>query len=183
MFCSICGSKVEAGQNFCGQCGVSLAAGDSAPGTAGAPSSGKEQILRDLEKELSLFSMLAVARSDKTDLEIKSVLADANWGAGKKKVEYSGCLLVREADRTVVYWEMIKETGAGMGVFGRFRAETYKSDGRTISGRVREAGYGPGGKIIDYDWDYGRTRGIVEGVVKSRGWKFTTVLFKKKAMY
>lgn len=33
-----------------------------------------------------------------------------------------------------------------------------KSDGRTISCRVSETWYGPGGKIIDYRWDYARTR-------------------------
>lgn len=58
-----------------------------------------------------------------------------------------------------------------------------KSDGRTISCRVSETWYGPGGKIIDYRWDYARTREMVERVVKACGWKFKTVLMKGKAMY
>jgi hypothetical protein len=99
------------------------------------------------------------------------------------RVEFSACLLAEEAERTVVYWEMIKEVGAGMGLFAGFKVEKYKSDGRTISGTVRETGCGPQGKVIDYDWDYARTRGIVERAAKANSWKFSTVLLKRRAMY
>ncbi|WP_134212644.1 hypothetical protein [Pelotomaculum propionicicum] len=156
------------------------------PAPAGArqfPAGSKESLLQAVEQELAAFPQLVVERSSKTDLEIKSVLADAHWGVGKKKVEYSACLLAKETERKVVFWEMIKETGAGMGVFGGFKVEKYKSDGSTRSGTVREAGYGPGGKIIDYNWDYAQTRSIVEGVVRAGGWKFTTSLLKGKATY
>lgn len=142
----------------------------------------KEQLLRAVEAALTAYPQLSVTRSEKTDLEINSVLADAHWGVGRKKVEYSACLLAKESERTVVYWEMIKEVGAGMEIFGWFKAQKYKS-GRTLSGTVQEIGYGPQGKVIDYHWDYARTRSLVEKVAKEQGWKFTTVLWKKKAMY
>lgn len=185
MFCSQCGSKVNPGDRFCGQCGAQLPT-PGQPSSSDAPQAGaggKEQLLQVVEQALATYPQLAVTRSNKTDLEIKSVLADAHWGVGKKKVEYSACLLAKEPERTVVYWEMIKEVGAGMGIFGGFKVEKYKSDGRTISGTVREVGYGPQGKIIDYNWDYAQTRSIVESVAKGSGWKFTTVLWKGKATY
>ena len=185
MFCPKCGVKTEPGHNFCGQCGVRLPVAGDPPGDrpASAGTAGREQLLAMMEEVLSGHPRLSVARGRGTDLEIKSVLADANWVVGKKKVEYSACLLAREKDRTVVYWEMIKEVGSGMGIFGGFKVETYKSNGKTISGSVRETGYGPGGKVIEYDWDYSRTREILEAAARGTGWKFTTVLLKGRAMY
>ncbi|MDF9407881.1 zinc ribbon domain-containing protein [Pelotomaculum isophthalicicum JI] len=185
MFCSQCGNKVNPGDHFCGQCGTQLAApGQPAPAVDGhIRANDKESLLNAIEQALAAYPQLAVERTGKSDLEIKSVLADANWGVGKKKVEYSASLLAKETGRTVVFWEMLKETGAGMGIFGGFKIEKYKSDGRTRSGTVREAGFGPGGEIIDYNWDYAQTRSIVEDVVKANGWKFTTSLLKSKARY
>ena len=110
-------------------------------------------------------------------------MADANWGLGKKKIEYKACLLAKSVEHTVVFWEMIKEIGSGMGVFGGFKVEKYGSDGRTISGKVKEKGFGMDGKVIDYEWDYAQTRRAIEAVVKANGWSFTTVLRKGKAMH
>ena len=39
------------------------------------------------------------------------------------------------------------------------------------------------GKVIDYDWDYGQVRNLVENAVRSRGWQFKTALLKGKASY
>ncbi|MCX5813810.1 MAG: hypothetical protein NT178_14875 [Proteobacteria bacterium] len=155
------------------------------PETAGVvdtAASSKEPVLSAVEQELSKYPGLSVSRSDKTDLEIKSVLADANWGVGKKKVEYAACLLVKEAEHTAVFWEMIKETGSGMDIDGGFKTGSFTS-GKTLFGKVKEVRYGPGGKIIDYTWDYGKTRSIVENVINNNGWRFKTVLMKSKAMY
>jgi len=167
---------------FCNQCGAKagtgFAAGNGAPETAE-----KEAVLQDIERALAPNPQLALVRGQKTDLEISSVLADANWKVGKKKVEYSACLLADAGSRTIVYWEMIKEVGSGMGALFSFKTETYRSDGKTISGKVKETGYGFGDKVIDYEWDYSQTRQLVEGIARARGWQFKTVLMKGKAMY
>jgi uncharacterized membrane protein len=186
-FCSNCGNEISLEDRFCGQCGTKLTFEEdpSESETAGPSNTAvdsKEYLIGAIEQELLKNPVLSVSRSDKTDLEIKSVLADANWGAGKKKVEYSACVLMKEAERTAVFWEMIKETGSGMDIGGGFKTESF-AGGRTISGKVKEVGYGPGGKIIDYTWDYGKTRLIVEKIVINNGWGFKTVLMKSKAMY
>jgi hypothetical protein len=187
-FCWQCGNRVNPSDLFCGQCGARLdVRGDAAeptPATSPAPaaSSYKEPILKAIEQELSKYPGLSISRSDKTDLEIKSVLADANWGVGKKKVEYSACLLAKDEERTVMFWEMIKETGSGMDFGGGVKTETFKS-GKTLFGKVKEVQYGPDGKVIDYVWDYGKTRSVIEQAVMNSGWKFKTVLMKSKAMY
>lgn len=192
MFCHQCGVKANPGDKFCRQCGTELARVISPGVSGGQPSfneksmpqvsSVKDQLLEAIEQVLAQYP-LKLERNADTDLEIHSVLADANWGVGKKKVEYKACLLAKVPEMTVVYWEMLKETGAGMGIFGGFKVEKYKSDGRTISGTVREIGYGPDGKAIDYEWDYAKTRDVVRGIAEANGWKFKTVLLKGKAMY
>jgi uncharacterized membrane protein len=186
-FCGHCGAGVNRGDRFCGKCGARL---DSEEGTAApeqvrpaaAASGDKESMLKALEEELLKYPGLTVNRSDKTDLEIKSVLADADWGVGKKKVEYSACLLAKDGEHTIVFWEMIKETGSGIDFGAGFKTESFKS-GKTLSGNTSEVKYGPDGKVIDYEWDYGKTRSIIEQAAEANGWRFKTVLMKGKAMY
>ncbi|MHB1161121.1 MAG: RDD family protein [Chloroflexota bacterium] len=141
----------------------------------------REVLLKAIEEDLSRYPQLQLFRGSKSDLEIKSVMAGAHWGPDKKKVEYSASLLAREAERTVVYWEMVKETGRGMGFLAGFKVETYRSNGKTISGQVREVKWSPAGKAVDYRWDYAQTRTLVEQVATAHGWKFTTTMRKGKA--
>ncbi len=180
MFCPNCGNKANDTDRFCGACGTPLrgAATPQVNSTPPAPSDGKTDLLVAIKQALAPYPQLTVTRGSKSDLEIKSTIADANWGTGKKKVEYSGALLAKEAERTVVYWEMTKEVGIGMHVPFGFKVETYRSDGRTASGHVREAGWG---KAIDYNWDYAQTRRIIESAVRAHGWRFTTTLLKRHA--
>jgi hypothetical protein len=88
-----------------------------------------------------------------------------------------------EATQKVYFWEMIKESGCGLSALFSFKTETYRTEGATRSGTVKETAYGPGGKLIDYNWDYGQVRRIIESAVRSQGWQFETVLLKNKAMY
>lgn len=183
MYCSECGARAMPGDSYCGECGSPLNPADREVTKPQDPADARDRLLQAIERELAQYPQLAVSRGCGTDLEIKSVLADAHWGLGKKKVEYSACLLLKPADHTAVFWEMTKEVGSGMDIFGGFKVEAYKTGGKTISGSVKEKGYGPAGKVIDYQWDYSRTREMVESVVKNSGWRFTTTLRKGKAMY
>jgi len=182
MFCSQCGQPIKDTYKFCGQCGTKVGMtylGKRQEQEAG----GKEEVLHEIASALSLKLQLAVVHGQKSDLEISSVLTDGNWKVGKKKVEYSACLLADSGSRTIIFWERINEISNGLGVLFSFKAETYKSDGKTISGNVKETGCGFGDKVIDYEWDYSQVRHMVEGVAKTKGWEFKTVLLKGKAMY
>lgn len=172
MFCNRCGQPFEPGSNFCSQCGARR-----------PESSGKEDVLQAVAAALAPYPQLVLTWGRNADLEIANVLADANWKVGKKKIEYSARLLVRAEDRSVVFWEMTKETGMGMGALFSFKKETYRSDGQTRSGTVSEIGYGMNGKVVDYDWDYAKVRTLIENAVRSRGWQFKTALLKGKASY
>ena len=172
MFCNQCGQSVMSSDNFCSRCGARVAVVDD-----------RQNILQSIATALSQYPQLSLIWGQKADLEISNELANANWGVGKKKVEYSARLLVDPGTRTIIFWEAIKETGRGMGAFFSFKTETYRTDGAVRSGTVNETGYGIGGKVIDYSWDYAQVRQIVEGVASYQGWHFKTVLMKGKASY
>ena len=172
MFCSQCGQPMTAADSFCGRCGARATAGDV-----------RAPVLQAIATALSPMPQLELIWGKNADLEISNELANANWGTGKKKIEYSACLRLNPGSQTVFFWEMIKASGRGLMALFSFKAEMYRTDGTTRSGTVREKAYGPGGKVIDYDWDYGQVRQIVEAAVKTQGWRFETVLLKGKASY
>lgn len=172
MFCSQCGQPMTATDGFCSRCG-----------TRSAQTDNRTHVLQAIATALSPLSQLSLIWGQKTDLSITNELANANWGVGKKKVEYSAVLRLDAATQKVYFWEMIKESGRGLAALFSFKTETYRTNGTTRSGTVNETAYGPGGKLIDYNWDYNQVRQIIEAAVRSQGWQFETVLLKNKAMY
>lgn len=172
MFCNQCGQSVADNERFCIHCGARLAEAD-----------GKGAVLQAIEQALSPLPQLSLTRGKNADLEISNELADANWTVGSKKIEYSARLLADPATRTIIFWEIIKEKGQGFAALFSFKTETYRSDGRHLSGTVSETAFGPGGKVIDYKFDYAEVRQIIEAAAKYQGWQFKTVLMKGKASY
>ena len=181
MFCNQCGQQSPTTANYCNKCGAPLARQTIALGVQTGLS--RDDVLTAIVQTLQTNPSLSLIRNQKTDIEISNTLADANWQVGRKKVAYSACILADTETRTIVFWEMIKETSSGLGSFFHFKKETYSSDGKTRSGTVKETSYGPGGKLIDYEWDYSQIRNLVQEVSRSHGWQFKTVLWKGKATY
>lgn len=175
MFCGNCGNSISASDRFCGRCGT--------PQNPPAEADERTRVLQAIGGILGQYPQLTLTWGQKADLEISNELANANWGVGKKKIEYKASLVADPALRTVHFWEMIKESGSGMMALFSFKKETYRTDGTTRSGTVNETAYGAQGKVIDYNWDYAQTRQLVEQAVRSQGWQFKTVLLKGKATY
>ena len=130
----------------------------------------------------SAYPGYTVAYGTDTDVTIDNQVADANWGAGKKKVEYAAVMKAVEPELTVYFWEILKEKGAGLS-FGGFEAESYSTFGTKRSGKTKEVVIGPTGVAMDYSWDYAATRNIVEDVVRRHGWQMKVVLQKKSAQW
>ena len=177
MFCNQCGHPLGLTDQFCSHCGA------RSPGTAEQKPDDRQEIIRAIMAALANYPQLVLTPGRQADLEIANVLADGNWTVGKKKVEYSARLLADEATRTVTFWEMIKESGCGLGALFSCQKTVYRSDGKVISGQVQETDYGFGGKVIDYNWDYAQVRRLVEQAVQGAGWRFETTLRKGKASY
>ncbi len=113
---------------------------------------------------------------------IDNQVADATWGTGKKKVEYSAMMKAVEPELTVYFYEILKESSSGFS-FGTVEAESYTISGTTRSGKQSMVIMGPTGVATNWEWDYGDTRRVVEDVVTRHGWKLKTVLQKKSAQW
>ena len=117
-----------------------------------------------------------------TDIVIGNQVADASWGTGKKKIEYSAILKAVEPERTIYFWEILKEKGAGLS-FGGVETESYSTFGTKRSGTTKQIVLGPSGVEMDASWDYGATRQMIEGLAQQNGWMVKTVLKKSAAQY
>ncbi len=149
-----------------------------APATV-APFGSKEAVLQTVEAAVAAEQALAARRSQETDLEIVAAVGgQGSWDA--KRVTYKALMKADEQSRTVIFWERTTESGSSIG--GGFEKTSQfggKSWGKTMGGS-----WSPGkGATVDYSWDYGRTRTLVQGAVESQGWAFKTVIMKGKALY
>jgi len=140
----------------------------------------KQQILAQIETRLAQIGVSAKP-DEKTDLAIDAELLDAKFSTGKKKIRYEAMILADEADKTVRMFEKTTELSAGVS-FG-MSAESTTQTGKTLFRKVKSVKYGPEGKVFEYEFDIGAIAKTVKETAKENGWKFKTVVFKKKAMY
>jgi hypothetical protein len=139
-------------------------------------------MLADVLATLGQYPNYRAEYGTDTDIVIDNQLADANWGTGAKKVEFSAIMKAVEPELTIYYWEIVKESGGGLS-FGGFDAEMTTTSGMKRSGTKSETVIGPGGVAMDYDWDYAATRRIVEDVAARHGWKVKVVLTRGSATW
>jgi hypothetical protein len=115
------------------------------------------------------------------DFEIELVLADDKWKAGKKKKTFSASILIDESAKKLLYWEMIKETKAGLSI--SFSKESAVQKGNVVARKQGNAEYALEGKVSETQVDFGKITKSVKEVAKQEGYKFKLVLSKKKASY
>lgn len=175
MFCTECGKPVKESDRFCNGCGVRLVAAKDGSKTGSVGN----DVMAAIADALAPDTRLSIKREE-NKIEISSTLANGNWLVGKKKVDYSAKIIADKGQQVITFWEMIKESGSGMGALLSFKTETWSSNGKTISGNVKEQGYGLNGKAIDYNWNYGEIRKMVEGITQAQGWRFNVVLIPPK---
>lgn len=140
----------------------------------------KQQILTQIETQLAKIGVTAKP-DGKTDLTIDAELLDAKFSTGKKKVRYEAAILADEASQTVRMFEKTTELSAGIS-FGMSGESTTQS-GKTLFRKVKSVQYGPEGKVYEYEFDIGAITKTVKETARQNGWKFKTVILKKKAMY
>jgi len=116
-----------------------------------------------------------------TDIIILADFLDAGWSTGKKKITYEASIFADEETKTVFMWEMTKEQGHGLS-FGSESSSSFQS-GKTLFRKVKSIQYGPDGKAYEYTLDLGAIPKAVKETAQQYGWKFKTVINKKKAMY
>lgn len=87
-----------------------------------------------------------------------------------------------EAERTLYFWEIVKESSSGLN-FGGFEAESYSTSGTKRSGKQKMMVIGADGVPVEWEWDYGATRSLIEDVARRHGWATKVVLQKKSAQW
>ncbi len=142
----------------------------------------RDALLTDLMATFAQYPGYRFVYGTDTDVTIDNQVADANWGIGKKKIEYEAILKAVEPERTVYFWEILKEKGAGLS-FGGMESESYSTFGAKRSGKTKQVVIGPGGVEIDAEWDYAATRRIVEDVAVRNGFNLKVVLRKRAAQW
>ncbi|MEN6595233.1 MAG: hypothetical protein ABFC31_09865 [Clostridiaceae bacterium] len=140
----------------------------------------KQQILKQIESQLSAIGVTARADAA-TDLLVEAELLDISFGTGKKKIRYEAAVLADEDERTIRLYEKTSELSAGFS-FG-MSAESSTQSGKTPFRKVMSVQYGPEGKVYEYTFDIGAIAKTVKNAAEQNGWKFKTVILKKKAMY
>lgn len=139
----------------------------------------KKELLQEIETGLSSIGVKATP-DEKTDLAIDTELLDASFSTGKKKIHYESMILLDESDKTVRMYEKTTEISAGVS-FGMSGESTFQS-GKTLFRKVKSVHYGPEGKVFEYNFDIGAIAKTVKAAALAQGWKFKTVVLKKKAM-
>lgn len=119
--------------------------------------------------------------SDNTDLVIDMEFLDAKWSTGEKKISYESSILVNEDDNTIYMYEKTSESGGGFG-FG-MNTDSSVQSGSTLFRKVKAVTYGPEGEVINIEIDLGMIPKTIKEIAKEYGYKFKTVIFKKKAQY
>ncbi len=145
------------------------------PGTRAA-------LLADILATLAQYPGYTAKYGTDTDIRIDNQVADASWGTGKKKIEFSAHMKAVEPERTLYYFEVLKEKGAGFS-FGGLESESYSTLGAKRSGKTEEVVIGPGGVAMNAEWDYAATRQIIESVAARHGWRVKVVLTPGAAKY
>jgi hypothetical protein len=148
---------------------------------APSPSADRNAVLTAIVAEFGNYPDYTVVYGGGGDIAIDNKVADGSYGTGVKKVDFEAVLKAVETERTIYYWEILKEKGAGLS-FGGFEAESYSTMGGKRWGTKKEVLIGPGGTVA-YEWDYGQTRQIVESVAGRLGWRVKTVLRKGSAQW
>jgi hypothetical protein len=139
-------------------------------------------LLADIISTFAQYPSFNARYGTDTDIVVDNQLANANWGTGKKKVAYSSVMKAVEPESTLYFWEIVKESGAGLN-FGGFEAETYSVSGKSRSGVQKMMIIGANGVPVEWEWDYAATRTLVEDVAARHGWKTKVVLRKKSAQW
>ena len=140
----------------------------------------KQQILSQIEAKLNAIG-ISVKPDAKTDLLVEAELIDVSYGVESLSIRYEAAIRADERERAVRMYEKVTEKRAGCGC--GLHAETTLQIGRTPLRKVTSLQYGPDGKAYEYTFDLGAIAKTVKYAADQNGWKFKTVILKKKAMY
>lgn len=134
--------------------------------------------LKDSLLESTVFPERFQEQKDGT-LTLDFVAAERKTTLSSRKVSYHCRLFIDEADKTVMFFEILREKGSGISgdpdTGWGFKKEKYRTTGTERSGSIIESSQWLG-KGFNLSFDYGAVRDAVRREAESRGYAFTTTL-------
>ncbi|NMM63426.1 hypothetical protein HBE96_12195 [Clostridium sp. P21] len=118
---------------------------------------------------------------EETDISINCEFVNNLWKIGNEKIDYHVCAYFNEEVSTVLVWEMAKESSWGLSF--AFENEASFQCGTAVCRIVKGIQYDDEGKAYEYSFDLSDIIRIFKYTAKENGWKFKTVIRKKKALY
>jgi len=140
----------------------------------------KQKIIGDINSKLSAM-MLPVSLGNGADITIHTEFLDASWSTGSKNLSYEASVFLDESKQTVLMYEKTTELGHGIS-FAETEESSFQS-GKTLFRKVKSIQYGADGKAYEYALDLGAIPKAVKEAAGQYGWKFKTVLSRKKASF
>jgi hypothetical protein len=140
----------------------------------------KQQVVAQIKEKLTALGLTARDGSD-TDITLDTTFLDAAWSTGSKRIGYEAAILADEGKQTVFMYEKTTESAQGLAL--GMESASSRQSGSTLYRKVKSTGYGPDGKAYEYDLDLGAIPGAAKETAQRLGWKFKTVLSRKKASY
>lgn len=153
-------------------------AGPSAPIPGVSAAGTRVGFLTDLTSAFAQAPAYSAAWGSDTDMTIVSNPVDGIWGLGKARAEYEAALKVSEGERTIHFWEMLKERSGGIPL----GAPASGSDAPADPSVAREDGVAGSGSDSS-EWGYGTTRRVVEEVAARHGFTVRVVLTRRAAAW
>ncbi|UOO37121.1 zinc ribbon domain-containing protein [Oscillospiraceae bacterium CM] len=136
-----------------------------------------EQIIAEISARLTDLR-IPFSLDSASSIAINTEFVDANWSTGTKKIAYEAAVAVSASEQTVFMYEKTVEHGGG--ISGMASGETSFQSGSTLFRKVKIIAYGPDGKAFDVTLDLGAIPKAVKETAARYGFKFKTVLSKKK---
>lgn len=140
----------------------------------------KDKILSEIYDGLLKLG-ISMERQKETDISISTEFLDAKWGIGKKKIFYESYIYANEEDETVYMYEKTTQTGGGFS-FGSESNNSFQF-GKTLFSKVKSTQYDATGKVYEISLNLGDIPKTVKEIAQNNGWKFKTVINKRKALY
>jgi hypothetical protein len=125
----------------------------------------KTEMLTSLKAEATRLGLaLLEENSEGLKAEIVSILF--KWMLGQRKMTYKMSVKLSEADHTVAFREVVKESSWGL-VPPTLTVETTSTKGWERSGTHSEKSTAGSGKV-----DYGQLREALKQAIAAKGWQF-----------
>ncbi len=141
----------------------------------------KEELLENI-LNLNEKAPFQIEIGEDTDIVITNEASNKEWCTDKKKTLFTARMLLSQEEKTVYYWELLKEGVSGIEFNGSSVKKKVK--GKQLFRNIREKGFNSSGKIVyDYEFDYESSREAFQNLVEDAEWKFKLVLMKRKTSY